>query len=695
MSEKVEIIDIEVGESSKTIKGLKEEIKNLRTELESCEIGSEKFTQTLDDLTDAQTELKNATKTSNEALEGSYDALTAKMADLKKAWRATADEAERANLGSQIAEINQQLKDMDAEIGNYQRNVGDYGKAFDGVTMKIEGGVAKFEKFNGVARSVIGSFDLVEGALQAIGTESEEVNGIMNTMQGAMKLTAGFQSIKEGVVVFNSLRTSVMAATAAQTGLNAVMLANPIGLIVAAVAALVAGTTALVSIISKNREEEKLLQKVYEDTNRVIADRISSQELEIQLMEARGEAQADILKKEKEYAEYNVEVTKKRIEATEKELEDAGALRFKKKDLLKEQLKDLKEQLKDQEKAVRDANNAILIFNTKTQREQTENERTQAAERYKIAKEETDRKLEEQKRYAQSLKTQYNTLLEELRTYRMTAFEKELDETQNKYQEDLQLLKDNLDNKVITQEEYYDTLKKLQEKYQYEIGMLQADHLESQGLQVTIVPDGEIEKIKETGEAVEETGEKIETLADKIKQFTGATDKQFNAITSGVNLVGTAFGQTSQLLNTLANTQDKTTKEGFETSKKMSIAAATASMLQGVIAAWTSSMALPFPLSLITAGMMTASTIAMGTAQIEQIKKQKFDGGNSSTSSTSVASSMPNINSAAIIASPVNYTTEVAGTRQEEEINQRVYVVESDITDTVNRVKVAEDESVY
>ena len=52
------------------------------------------------------------------------------MAQLKKEWRATTSEARRNELGQQIDSINTKLKDMDASIGNYQRNVGNYADSF-------------------------------------------------------------------------------------------------------------------------------------------------------------------------------------------------------------------------------------------------------------------------------------------------------------------------------------------------------------------------------------------------------------------------------------------------------------------------------------------------------------------------------------------------------------------------------------
>lgn len=90
---------------------------------------------------------------------------------------------------------------------------------------------------------------------------------------------------------------------------------------------------------------------------------------------------------------------------------------------------------------------------------------------------------------------------------------------------------------------------------------------------------------------------------------------------------------------------------------------------------------------------MTAATATLGALQIDSIKKQSFNGGGSTTSTTA---SVPQINTAALLSSPVNYTTEVQGAQAiDDAMDTRVYVVESDITNTVNKVKVAEDESTF
>lgn len=81
-------------------------------------------------------ELKNSSQSAASA-EGSYNSLAVKMRELQQAAKATSDENERLNLSQKANDINQQLKSMDAEMGNYQRNVGDYANQFAGAMTQM------------------------------------------------------------------------------------------------------------------------------------------------------------------------------------------------------------------------------------------------------------------------------------------------------------------------------------------------------------------------------------------------------------------------------------------------------------------------------------------------------------------------------------------------------------------------------
>jgi aerobic-type carbon monoxide dehydrogenase small subunit (CoxS/CutS family) len=82
-----------------------------------------------------------------------------------------------------------------------------------------------------------------------------------------------------------------------------------------------------------------------------------------------------------------------------------------------------------------------------------------------------------------------------------------------------------------------------------------------------------------------------------------------------------------------------------------------------------------------------------GAMQLAKISKTKF-GDKSGASGASSAS--PNSNAVSSVIAPVQYTQDVQGASIEGAIqDSKVYVVESDITDTQDRVAVTESEARY
>ena len=154
-----------------------------------------------------------------------------------------------------------------------------------------------------------------------------------------------------------------------------------------------------------------------------------------------------------------------------------------------------------------------------------------------------------------------------------------------------------------------------------------------------------------------------------------------------------AFSAAGSVMSALADQQDTSTKEGFEQQKKYQIAAVTMNMLGGVISAWTSAMNpanawMTIWGQLAMGAATTAMILATGIMQIQKIKQQKFDGGGASASPS--GSAMGNV------IAPVQYTQDVQGAEIEGAIqDSRVYVVESDITNTQDKVAVTENEAKY
>ena len=260
MEEIKPIIRVDVGESEQTVKGLKKEISELKDRILNLKKGSDDYNDAVEQLQADQRKLNEVmalTKKEAVAVEGSYDALTHQMSLLKKEWRATADEAKRADLGKQIDEINQQLKEMDASVGNFQRNVGnyvshwegmpevtkDFGTAMREMNEQIEPTKQKFESVGKIASGLAAGFATVQGAAALLGVENEDLEKTMVKLQAAISLVAGAKGIGDLVeglgkakVAFQGLGTTVKSVSKAMgaSGWIAVIL-----LVVGAIAGLV------------------------------------------------------------------------------------------------------------------------------------------------------------------------------------------------------------------------------------------------------------------------------------------------------------------------------------------------------------------------------------------------------------------------------------------------------------------------
>lgn len=116
-----------------SLKDYKAQIDDLRASLLGLKKGSEEYNAVVEEVTKMQTKLDDvlaAGKRYTNAAEGSYNALSNQLAQLKREWKATADEVQRNEIGKKMVEINDKLKGMDASVGVYTRNVGNYANSF-------------------------------------------------------------------------------------------------------------------------------------------------------------------------------------------------------------------------------------------------------------------------------------------------------------------------------------------------------------------------------------------------------------------------------------------------------------------------------------------------------------------------------------------------------------------------------------
>ena len=144
----IKILRINGDPASLTIEQLRDNIKKLKEDLSKLSIGTDEYQSTLTSLIINQNALRNAMNGTTASLEdvatsangtaNSYNGLVARIAELNKEFRnldlnSESGQKRMRELGAEINAVNDQLKAMDALRGNYQRNVGNYRSALNGL----------------------------------------------------------------------------------------------------------------------------------------------------------------------------------------------------------------------------------------------------------------------------------------------------------------------------------------------------------------------------------------------------------------------------------------------------------------------------------------------------------------------------------------------------------------------------------
>lgn len=258
--------------------------------------------------------------------------------------------------------------------------------------------------------------------------------------------------------------------------------------------------------------------------------------------------------------------------------------------------------------------------------------------------EEERKRAEEELKIAEQREKDKQKLIESLDGYGLTGIEKyqkELDDLKLKYEEEYNLLAGNLEAQTLLQQKYADAVAAVHQKV-----------------------------AEDSNAALEEQYANVQDRIGKANQLASFA---------------------TSMLDSFADAQDKTTKEGFEKSKKMQVASATIQMLQGIATAISGAFTTKTgPWDIILAAAQAASIAVAGGIQINKIKQQKFDGG-----STSISAPTVNMPTAADIANSSLNTREIISDSEAQSNLEatKVYVTESDIASTTKKVQTVESEN--
>ena len=236
------VITIESSKSLNTLNNLNARIKELKGTMGDLDITTEEYRQVSEEVTQLENVKRNAIRGVTAAVEGSYNAYSKELSILQK-HRKTLNEntQEYRDMTKRVAELQQKLKDMDADVGVYSRNVGNYSSAFDGLQGSVDNAAKKLPQlssgFAGFAAAMVEDIPKIIAQLQAMTAAEEgaavanetmavtgELAGMANTTVGATATAAAAGETAMGVAA-EGAAVGVSTLIKACTSWNVILLA--------------------------------------------------------------------------------------------------------------------------------------------------------------------------------------------------------------------------------------------------------------------------------------------------------------------------------------------------------------------------------------------------------------------------------------------------------------------------------------
>lgn len=754
------------GYSFKSLGEAKKYIDKLRASLIDLDKDSEAYADTVAEIDNVQNKLNDAMKatgTTAKNAEGSYNALSKKMSELKKAFKETNDEAERDKLAKQIVGINDQLKAMDASIGNYQRNVGNYEGAFTKGLASISDKIKSLSNPLSIAKQGVNALG---GAFKAL-IANPIGAAIMAIVVAIKALKKGFEGSEEAT---NSLKRAFSAFEPVMNAINNIFakFAKMVGTIAenaipALVNALQKAGDWIMTLLNKigvvSDETLENFRKNIEAQKEAIKTSQELTEREIQLAERRRKFLVEEAKQELTISQLRAKAADKdkyTDEERAKFLESAIAIE---RGLNKQRLAIAQEEF-----------NILKTKASMTENDAEMNDRLAQAEAnlYQVKSEyyEKERGLIKQLNEARKGLGETEEEVAETVAENTEEINKDRDKELAKIEEikervslallsstdrDLAILKKKYDEEKALLEKYGEDTVALTEEYERKRAEVKVtegegkikDIDEEATLQQYIADktiqieydkrmkllDIENQRLNDQKTIYEElynldniSAEQKEEYKNKLAEIDAAiiensnqrkelekenVQEQINTYAQMTQAIGQLMGEIAdiwqesikQRLKNGKITEEQAKKE-FEDSKKLQIATAVINGLAGVAMAVSTAMSLGPIAGPIMAAINSALVIATTAAQIAKIKSTTFDGGGGA----SVAATPTTEPTSTATAYTPQYSTNVTGQSETTDLanaigdkqkDQRVYVVESDITEAGKRVNVRESEATF
>ena len=589
----------------------------------------EKKTIIIDVQTDEGVKSLNRLEASFEDVYGEVQPLSGRLGELEDQLY------EMANAGDTSSDA---FKALSAEVGRMKKVIMEVDLEVDALSMTTA------NKLGGALGGITSGFELAQGAMGAMGAESERVEEALLKVQSAMAIAQGVQGIKESIPSFIALRnaiastavgqkllasTSLLAAGAMKV-LNFVMSLNPVLLIVTGITALVGAFAWLFSSTEKATEANERLNdsidrqnKKFEENQEKITKNADNRR---RLLEANGATEEQLhqdtlrrLEEEEKGRKKNMSMLDSQIKsrikllkrAQEEENEDLAKDIKEKIEADRQKFEQLKLQNKEYYIAVKEENKRFKDLEDQERKAEEEKNKQIAEKR----REERKRQNEEARKQQEEL----NKLIIQAKNEELAKIE-ELDE--QIYQSKLSAQ----EKEIIALNDYY--FEKIELAKQYGLDY-QALEEERNKKAAEINNRYEEERARKVAEIVQKVNEERKKQDDYDKQKAEEKrqrDEQYFELSKQTL---TTF---SELVDAFAGQDEASQKRAFKIKKAASIAQTTIETYQASQSAYASQMAIPTPDAPIRAAVAAGIAIASGLARVKAIASQQFSGGGSSSS---------------------------------------------------------------
>lgn len=543
---------------------------------------------------------------------------------------------------------------------------------------------AKFQAFANLGAGIASGFAAAQGAAQLFGSESEALNESLAKVQSAMALAQGIQglagmgdSLKVVGTMLKSTTVGTYLATAAQRVYNAVMAANPVGLLVAGLTALV-GVIALVvnamgdeteAMEDSIKQREKELELMNESAEKLKAEN----KFRLDLAAAQGKSAKELAALNEQNAQSEIKSIDKRVQALKQEIVERSALmKFRDGEELKKLQESNSKSLEEMKKLANERlaiQQSLKISEAKLETDTNKDKEEKAKQAKEKEKERAKKKLEDDIAAA-----------EKWRQEQAKFIQYEIDALNNKYGEEEQIIA----------EQQLATKIQLGTATPDEISAWNAFRLSEQQKYNNEV-DAELKRLKEKADKKRLD----EDAAEKLKQenLKKAKEQEVQLTLQGLQTI-------QSLADSFAGKSQESQKRAFQIKKAASLAQATIETYQAAQSAYASQMTIPTPDAPIRANIAAAIAIASGLARVAVIAKTKFEGGgagatggggggNLGSFSQGGGGQPPQGLTAQNTVTQLNPDGSVAGQGERNAAPMKAYVVESEsraVTERVNKL---------